>query len=47
MGVPARLGKRGVEEIVALDVNQQEVEALRQAAEGIKAKCADLKAVGG
>jgi malate dehydrogenase len=47
VGVPARLGKRGVEEIVALDLNQRELEALRRAAEGIKAKCADLKGVGG
>jgi malate dehydrogenase len=42
VGVPARLGRGGVEEIVELDLNQDEVGALRQAAEGIRAKCADL-----
>src|SRR5881628_3724138 len=42
VGVPARLGRRGVEEIVELDLNQDELASLRQAAEGIRAKCADL-----
>jgi malate dehydrogenase len=42
VGVPVRLGRGGVEEIVELDLNQDELEALRQAAEGIRAKCADL-----
>jgi malate dehydrogenase len=42
VGVPARLGSRGVEEIVELDLNQDELAALRGAAEGIRAKCADL-----
>ena len=42
VGVPARLGRRGVEEIVELDLNQEELASLRQAAEGIRAKCADL-----
>jgi malate dehydrogenase len=42
VGVPARLGRRGVEEIVELDLNEAEVGSLRQAAEGIRAKCADL-----
>jgi malate dehydrogenase len=44
VGVPARLGRGGVEEIVELDLNQEELAALRQAAEGIRAKCADLGA---
>ena len=42
VGVPARLSGRGVEEIVELDLNQDELGALREAAEGIRAKCADL-----
>ena len=42
VGVPARLGRRGVEEIVELDLGADEVAALREAAEGIRAKCADL-----
>jgi malate dehydrogenase len=42
VGVPARLGRGGVEEIVELDLNEDELEALREAAEGIRAKCKDL-----
>jgi malate dehydrogenase len=43
VGVPARLGRRGVEEIVELDLNERELAALRGAAEGIRSKCADLE----
>ena len=42
VGVPARLGAGGVEEIVELELNDTELSALREAAEGIRAKCADL-----
>ncbi len=42
VGVPVRLSASGVEEIVELDLNEAEVGALRAAAEGIRAKCADL-----
>jgi malate dehydrogenase len=42
VGVPARLGSTGVEEIVELDLNEDELAKLRAAAEGIRAKCADL-----
>ena len=42
VGVPARLGAAGVEEIVELDLNDDELTRLREAAEGIRAKCADL-----
>ena len=42
VGVPARLSSSGVAEIVELDLNDDELKALRAAAEGIRAKCADL-----
>ncbi len=42
VGVPVRLSRSGVEEVVELDLNSDELEALRAAAEGIRAKCADL-----
>ena len=42
VGVPVRLSRGGVEEIVELDLNEGELLQLRAAAEGIRAKCADL-----
>jgi malate dehydrogenase len=45
VGVPTRLGAKGVEEVVELDLNDQELAQLRAAAEGIRAKCADLASV--
>jgi malate dehydrogenase len=42
VGVPARLGRAGVEEIVELDLADAELKALREAAGGIREKCADL-----
>jgi malate dehydrogenase len=42
VGVPAKLGRGGVEEIVELDLNDDELRKLRGAADGIRAKCADL-----
>ena len=42
VGVPAKLGRGGVEEIVELDLNEDELSKLRSAAEGIREKCADL-----
>jgi malate dehydrogenase len=45
VGVPARLGSKGVEEIVELDLNDHELARLRASAEGIRAKCADLAAL--
>jgi malate dehydrogenase len=45
VGVPVRLGRDGVEEIVELDLNEEELAALRAAAEGIREKCADLKSL--
>jgi len=46
VGLPARLGRGGVEEIVELDLGEPEVSALREAAEGIREKCADLAKLG-
>jgi malate dehydrogenase len=43
VGVPARLGRGGVEEIVELELEEDELAALREAAEGIRAKCAELE----
>ncbi len=43
VGVPARLGRKGVEEIVELDLDETELGQLRAAAEGIRARCADLE----
>src|SRR5438093_2940944 len=37
VGVPAKLGKGGVEEIVELDLSDDELAQLREAAEGIRA----------
>lgn len=45
VGVAARLSRAGVAEIVELDLNEDELAALRSAAEGIRAKCADLGSV--
>jgi malate dehydrogenase len=42
VGVPVRLGAKGVEEIVELDLTDDELAKLREAAEGIRAKCEDL-----
>ncbi len=42
VGVPAKLGRGGVERIVELDLNDDELASLRGAAEGIREKCADL-----
>jgi len=42
VGVPVRLSRSGVAEIVELDLTANELSALRAAAEGIRAKCSDL-----
>ena len=42
VGVPARLGRGGVEEIVELDLSPGEAAQLKAAAEAIRARCADL-----
>jgi malate dehydrogenase len=45
VGVPALLSRVGVRRIVELELNEDELLALRTAAEGIRAKCADLAAL--
>jgi malate dehydrogenase len=47
LGVPARLGKGGVKEIVELPLADAEVAALRAAGEAVRAKCADLSKLAG
>jgi malate dehydrogenase len=42
LGVPARLGRGGVTEIVVLPLTDEEVAALRTAAEAVKSKQADI-----
>lgn len=42
LGVPAKLGTRGVDEIVELELNADETAKLREAAEAIRSKCAEL-----
>ncbi len=42
LGVPAKLGRGGVEQIVELDLTDSELEALREAAVAVKAKIDDL-----
>jgi malate dehydrogenase len=46
VGLPARLGRGGVEEVVELDLDDAELRALREAAEGIRERCADLAKLG-
>ncbi|HEX2030004.1 MAG TPA: malate dehydrogenase [Actinomycetota bacterium] len=42
VGLPARLGRGGVEEVVELELDESTLAALREAAEGIRTRCADL-----
>ena len=42
LGVPVRLGRGGVEEIVEMDLEPSEVEALRVAADAVRTKQADV-----
>src|SRR5918992_2793841 len=44
LGVPARLGKGGVQEIVELELNEAELSQLKEAAEAIRSKCEELSA---
>lgn len=46
LGVPVRLGRRGVEEIVELPLEEEELAALRAAAATVRARVAELGAVG-
>ena len=42
VGVPSRLGREGIREIVELRLSDEELTQLREAAEGIRSKCEDL-----
>jgi malate dehydrogenase len=42
LGVPVRLGRRGVEEIVELALTEQELSLLQEAAETVRSRVADL-----
>jgi malate dehydrogenase len=44
LGVPAKLGRAGVTEIVELELNADEIAKLTEAAEAIRAKCEELAA---
>jgi malate dehydrogenase len=43
LGVPVRLGRRGVEEVVELSLTDQEVAALRAAGDAVRSKQADVQ----
>jgi malate dehydrogenase len=43
LGVPAKLGRSGVKEIIELDLDDSERASLEEAAEAIRAKCQELK----
>lgn len=47
LGVPARLGRGGVVEITELPLTETELTGLREAAESVRAKCADLSKLAG
>jgi malate dehydrogenase len=47
LGVPARLGREGVAEVVELPLTESETADLREAAEAVRSKQADLSKLGG
>src|SRR5207247_10790694 len=47
LGVPARVGREGVKEIVELPLSEVELDALRTAAEAVRTKQADVAGLAG
>jgi malate dehydrogenase len=47
LGVPARLGREGITEVVELPLTESETADLREAAEAVRSKQADLSKLGG
>ncbi len=47
LGVPARLGRSGVEEVIEIPLEDSELEDLRRAAEAVRSKQADLDKLSG
>ena len=45
LGVPVRLGANGVEKIVELDLNDEELAALKSSAAGVASGIADVKSL--
>ncbi|MFQ5823633.1 MAG: hypothetical protein ACE5JB_06220 [bacterium] len=43
MGIPVKLGKKGVEEIYEIELNHDELSALRQSAEHVRESISKLK----
>jgi len=44
LGLPVRVGRGGIEEILELELSAPELQALRDAAEAIRQRCAELPA---
>jgi malate dehydrogenase len=45
IGVPAKLGSRGVEDIIELHLTDEENKALQNSAEGVRAECAEVDGI--
>jgi malate dehydrogenase len=45
IGVPAKLGSKGVEGIIELNLTDEENKALQNSAEGVRAECAEVNEI--